>query len=147
MRFFRSVRPRSIKEGVLFKTRGVRLRIKMTKEKEDQCVTSSRSQQIVTPWEVVGEKGDDGEVAINYDKLINDFGVSRISVALVKRIEKLTGKPVHHLIRRGVFFAHRDLDHILDLYEKDKKFYIYTGRGPSSENLHIGHIIPFSLCK
>lgn len=36
-----------------------------------------------------------------------------------------------------------DLLQILDLYESGKKFYLYTGRGPSSESLHLGHLIPF----
>lgn len=41
----------------------------------------------------------------------------------------------------------RDLNEILDLYEKGEKFYLYTGRGPSSEALHLGHLIPFMFTK
>ena len=26
-------------------------------------------------------------------------------------------------------------------------FYLYTGRGPSSEALHLGHMLPFIFCK
>ena len=26
-------------------------------------------------------------------------------------------------------------------------FYLYTGRGPSSEALHLGHMLPFIYCK
>jgi tryptophanyl-tRNA synthetase len=36
---------------------------------------------------------------------------------------------------------------MLDLYEKGTKFYLYTGRGPSSEALHLGHLIPFQFTK
>jgi tryptophanyl-tRNA synthetase len=36
---------------------------------------------------------------------------------------------------------------MLDLYEAGKKFYLYTGRGPSSESLHLGHTIPFHFTK
>ncbi|KAG2583778.1 hypothetical protein PVAP13_6KG241600 [Panicum virgatum] len=36
---------------------------------------------------------------------------------------------------------------ILDLYEAGEKFYMYTGRGPSSESLHLGHLIPFMFTK
>jgi tryptophanyl-tRNA synthetase len=50
-------------------------------------------------------------------------------------------------LRRGIFFSHRDLNQILDLYEQGKKFYLYTGRGPSSEALHLGHLIPFQFTK
>jgi len=36
---------------------------------------------------------------------------------------------------------------LLDLYEKGTPFYLYTGRGPSSEALHMGHLIPFMFTK
>lgn len=38
-----------------------------------------------------------------------------------------------------------DLEIVLDLYESGQKFYLYTGRGPSSEALHMGHLIPFQF--
>jgi len=38
---------------------------------------------------------------------------------------------------------YRDFNEILDAYERGEKFYLYTGRGPSSEALHLGHLIPF----
>lgn len=31
--------------------------------------------------------------------------------------------------------------------EKGEPFYIYTGRGPSSESLHLGHMVPFLFTK
>lgn len=31
--------------------------------------------------------------------------------------------------------------------EKGEKFYLYTGRGPSSEALHMGHLVPFMFTK
>jgi hypothetical protein len=37
----------------------------------------------------------------------------------------------------------RDLNVVLDMYEAGKPFYLYTGRGPSSEALHAGHLIPW----
>lgn len=42
---------------------------------------------------------------------------------------------------------HRDLAAILDAFEAGKKFYLYTGRGPSSDSLHFGHLIPFFFTK
>lgn len=36
---------------------------------------------------------------------------------------------------------------ILTNYESGKPFYLYTGRGPSSSSMHLGHLIPFTLCK
>mmetsp|Transcript_11813 Transcript_11813/g.19963 ORF Transcript_11813/g.19963 Transcript_11813/m.19963 type:complete len:430 (-) Transcript_11813:25-1314(-) len=62
---------------------------------------------------------------------------------LVTKIESLTGQRAHRLIRRGMFFCHRDLDQCLNAYEKKQPFYLYTGRGPSAEALHLGHTIPF----
>eukprot|EP00397_Hematodinium_sp_SG-2012_P014841 GEMP01015101.1.p1 GENE.GEMP01015101.1~~GEMP01015101.1.p1 ORF type:complete len:581 (+),score=126.03 GEMP01015101.1:184-1926(+) len=94
--------------------------------------------QTVTPWDV--EAGDEG---IDYDKLIRDFGCSKISDELIARIERLTKKKAHRFLRRGLFFSHRDLEELLDNYEKGVPFYLYTGRGPSSESLHIGHLVPF----
>jgi tryptophanyl-tRNA synthetase len=92
---------------------------------------------VVTPWEVSGD--------IDYDKLIKDFGVDRITTKLIKRLEKHTGN-LHTLLRRGLFFAHRDLGWILDEYEKGNKFHLYTGRGPSGHT-HLGHLVPWIFTK
>ena len=94
---------------------------------------------IVTPWEVQGD--------IDYDKLIRDFGSSPIDQALLDRFERLTHQAPHHFLRRGLFFSHRDMHQLLDVYEKGVPFYIYTGRGPSSESMHAGHLIPFIFTK
>ncbi|VDN17824.1 unnamed protein product [Gongylonema pulchrum] len=51
------------------------------------------------------------------------------------------------MLRRGLFFAHRDLSLILDRVEQKKPFFLYTGRGPSSGSLHLGHLIPFLFAK
>src|SRR3989338_976441 len=91
----------------------------------------------ITPWEVKGN--------VDYDKLIKEFGVSRIDDALIKRLERHS-KNLHCLVRRKIFFAHRDLDFILDKYEKGNEFFLYTGRAPSG-NTHIGHLIPWMLTK
>jgi len=66
---------------------------------------------------------------------------------MIARFEAVIGKPVHHLMRRGVFFSHRDMNVILDTVEKGEKFFLYTGRGPSSEAMHLGHLIPFMFTK
>lgn len=95
--------------------------------------------QVVTPWDVEAENG------VDYDKLIDTFGCSKIDPALIARMEKLTGHKAHRYLRRGYFFSHRDLHVLLDAYEKGEKFYLYTGRGPSSGSLHMGHLIPFTF--
>ncbi|KQJ86450.1 tryptophan--tRNA ligase, cytoplasmic [Brachypodium distachyon] len=108
-------------------------------EKKEEAV---EQEQVVNPWEVSAGKG-----GIDYDKLVDQFGCQRLDAALIDRIARLTGRTPHRFLRRGLFFAHRDLNEILDLYEKGEKFYLYTGRGPSSEALHLGHLVPFMFTK
>ncbi|XP_044728069.1 tryptophan--tRNA ligase, cytoplasmic [Chrysoperla carnea] len=98
---------------------------------------------VVDPWNVTS-KSDKG---IDYEKLIKRFGSSPIDTELLTRFEKVTGKPVHHLLRRGLVFSHRDMHTILNMHETGKKFFLYTGRGPSSGAMHVGHLIPFQFTK
>jgi tryptophanyl-tRNA synthetase len=93
---------------------------------------------IVTPWDVKGN--------VDYDKLVREFGVSKIDHALVERIKNITGKEPHYFLKRGIFFAHRDLKFILDEYEKGNKFFLYTGRAPSGHT-HMGHLVPWIFTK
>lgn len=92
---------------------------------------------IVTPWHVEGK--------IDYDKLIKQFGTEKITNDLLNRVIKLAGED-HFMLRRGIFFSHRDLKTILDEYEKGNKFFLYTGRGPSGHT-HIGHLVPWVFAK
>ena len=91
----------------------------------------------VTPWEVKGN--------IDYSKLIKQFGTETIDEDLLNRIKKHTGQ-LHHMLRRNIFFTHRDLNWLLDEYEKGNKFYLYTGRGPSGP-VHLGHIVTWEFTK
>ncbi|KAL9653131.1 hypothetical protein ABK040_006348 [Willaertia magna] len=100
-------------------------------------------EDVVTPWEVESEN----DKGVDYRKLIDRFGSKEITEDDIKRIEKLTGKPAHHFLKRGIFFSHRDLNLLLDQVEQGKPFYLYTGRGPSSESMHLGHLIPFMFTK
>lgn len=95
----------------------------------------------ITPWEVTSSTG------IDYSKLINNFGCQPIESALVRRFEEVTKMKAHPWLRRGIFFSHKDLDLVLNAYEKGEEIYLYTGRGPSSESLHLGHMIPFLFTK
>src|SRR2546426_545101 len=92
---------------------------------------------VVTPWEVKG--------SVDYDRLVTQFGTERITPEILERIRKITGD-VHPMVRRGVFYSHRDLNWILDRYEKGTPFALYTGRGPSS-GIHIGHMLPWFFTK
>lgn len=119
-----------------------------TQQMEDISIKDNKMEtvdedDVVNPWEVATSSA----TGVDYDKLIKRFGSTKIDDALLQRIEKVTGKPVHHLLRRGKFFSQRDMHIILDLYEQKKPFYLYTGRGPSSDSMHMGHLIPFIFTK
>lgn len=92
---------------------------------------------VVTPWNVEGD--------IDYDRLISKFGTEKITSKLLERIKHAAGED-HFMLRRGVFFSHRDLNLILDWHDKGKKFFLYTGRGPSGHT-HIGHLVPWVFAK
>ncbi len=87
----------------------------------------------VTPYDVEGN--------VDYDIFAKDFGISLIDKKLEDRIRKIAGG-THHLLRRRIFYAHRDLGWLLDEYEKGNKFYLYTGIAPSG-SMTLGHLIPF----
>lgn len=98
---------------------------------------SDEEDFVVTPWEVRGK--------VDYDRLIEMFGTQRLDEKLKKRIYKVTGEE-HVMLRRDLFFSHRDFDWILNEYEKGNKFILYTGRGPSGP-VHIGHLVPWMFTK
>jgi tryptophanyl-tRNA synthetase len=96
-----------------------------------------KNEMVVTPWEVRGK--------VDYERLIREFGTQPLTNELLQRLAKYTGS-LHIQLRRKLFFSHRDLDTVLDLYEKGTKFVLYTGRGPSGP-VHIGHLVPWIFTK
>lgn len=99
----------------------------------------SADQVVVNPWTVKGKINDE-----KYLKLINEFGAQQLTEDLIERFEKLTGSRAHHLMRRGIFSAHRDFDKVLDDFENGKEIFLYTGRGPSGD-VHLGHVVPMEV--
>ena len=97
---------------------------------------------VVTPFNI-----ESGEKGVDYEKLVAKFGCQFVTPAHVSELEELIGQRAHHLLRRGIYFAHRDLEVILNTVRQKKPFYLYTGRGPSSLALHLGHMIPFIFNK
>lgn len=95
------------------------------------------NEMVVTPWEVRGK--------IDYERLIKEFGTQPLTDELLKKIAKHTDG-LHLQLQRKLFFSHRDLDTVLDLYDKGTKFVLYTGRGPSGP-VHIGHLVPWIFTK
>mmetsp|Transcript_24009 Transcript_24009/g.33575 ORF Transcript_24009/g.33575 Transcript_24009/m.33575 type:complete len:429 (-) Transcript_24009:393-1679(-) len=95
----------------------------------------------VSPWKVSGGS------TIDYDRIISQFGCKELSPPLLKRMEEVTKLKLPPFLRRGFGVSHRDLDKLLDQYEKGSNFYVYTGRGASSQSMHLGHLLPFLLTK
>jgi tryptophanyl-tRNA synthetase len=95
---------------------------------------------VLTPWTAQGNF-----TVEKYQKLIEEFGVEPLTNELIARFEKITGHKPHRLLRRGLFFAHRNFEEILNDYELGKRIFIYTGRGPTSDTLHLGHIVPLEF--
>jgi tryptophanyl-tRNA synthetase len=100
-------------------------------------VAAKSAKMVVTPWEVSGK--------VDYGKLVRQFGVKRIDEKLKRRLERHAG-PLHHLLRRDIFFAHMYFDEILDALDKGEKVYMYTGRAPSGP-VHLGHAVPWMLSR
>lgn len=100
-------------------------------------VNEQNNDFVVTPWEVHGK--------IDYNRLMEKFGTSPITEDLLERIRRHAGD-LHFMLRRGIFFTHRDMDWILDEFEKGNKFHLYTGRGPS-DHTHLGHLVPWVFTK
>jgi tryptophanyl-tRNA synthetase len=93
----------------------------------------NNNEMVVTPWEVKGK--------VDYERLIREFGTQPLTDELLAKVATHTDK-LHLQIERRIFFSHRDLDTVLELYEKGTKFVLYTGRGPSGP-VHIGHLVPW----
>mmetsp|Transcript_30584 Transcript_30584/g.37340 ORF Transcript_30584/g.37340 Transcript_30584/m.37340 type:complete len:678 (+) Transcript_30584:134-2167(+) len=101
-------------------------------------------EMVVDPFEVKGK--------IDYNKLISSFGSQRLTEDLLDRLLRLcksrsTVSKLHHFLTRGIFFSHRDFDKIVTCLENKQPMYLYTGRGPSSAAMHMGHLVPFLFTK
>jgi len=108
-----------------------------------EAAAAALGEDEVTPWDVNASSNK----GIDYDKLVVKFGSNKIDAELLDKFVKVTGRKPHHFLRRGMFFSHRDLNMVLDMFAAGKKFFLYTGRGPSSESMHLGHLVPFIFTK
>lgn len=93
------------------------------------------TDQIITPHHVSSKK------EFNYQILIDQFGLKPINANLLDKLKNLSNE-IHYFLERGIFYAHQDFDKILEAKATGKEIYIYTGRGPSAQALHLGHFVP-----
>ncbi len=91
----------------------------------------------VTAYEVEGK--------VDYNRLEERFGIKPITEEMEERIRKLAGES-HYLIRRKIYFAQRELNWLLDEYEKGNKFYVYTGIAPSG-SMTVAHLLQFIMAQ
>jgi len=106
------------------------------------------TEQRIDPWSVsAGTDAQGKEKEFDYIALARQWNTQIIDEPLLKRFQEVTGHRPHRWLRRGLYFSHRDLNLILDAYERGEPFFLYTGRGPSSGSMHIGHSIPFAFTK
>jgi tryptophanyl-tRNA synthetase len=128
-------------------------KIKNTTSSTQDNDNSKIEDFIVTPFEVKGK--------VDYFKLVNQFGTELItqetldlfnqvlkkSSCQVKKDKKnenyLEQLNLLHWLERGVFFTHRGFNSFLKSYLNGEKVFLYTGRGPSSNAMHLGHLVPF----
>ncbi len=80
--------------------------------------------------------------SVDYEKLTEEFGAEAITDEQRDRFPQ----PVHPMIRRGIFYAGRDLDSFLDAAEAGDRVSVVTGIGPSGP-MHLGHVLPFYVAK
>ena len=103
-------------------------------------VQSVVTESIINPWSV------EGEGAIDYSKLIAQFGVQRLTSSLLNVLMWEVGQQENYALRRNLFYSHRDLDILLQNHKNGQKFALYTGRGPSA-HVHIAHYFIWKFCK
>ena len=91
------------------------------KPTEDDFIENDDEEMKVTGTEVAGK--------VDYEKLCVQFGCDLLTNDMIDKMENLTGKRVHPMIRRKLYYAHRDFDKILKCHQDCKPWYLYTGRG------------------
>jgi tryptophanyl-tRNA synthetase len=67
-------------------------------------IDNKMTNQTVNPWQAEALNG------FNYNMLLKEFGLQRIDDSFMKKFTDITGVEPHPLMKRGIFFAHQDMD-------------------------------------
>ncbi|MFB6152220.1 MAG: tryptophan--tRNA ligase [Haloarculaceae archaeon] len=105
-----------------------------TPERSDADRSGDDAEPTVTPYAVEGG----GE--LDYEKLLERFGADPLTDEQIARF------PDHPLLRRGVYYAGRDVDRYLAAAEAGETHSVVTGVGPSGP-MHLGHALVFYLAR
>lgn len=125
-------------------------------------------EMVVTAFEVSGSIDYTKLIEKFGSRPLTPYLLRRLENVTVKRG---TVPKLHRFLRREIFFSHRDIEKICELLEDwygvhpppedpsvddDQQqgeippppttpcpIYLYTGRGPSSAAMHLGHLVPF----
>ena len=125
-------------------------------------------EMVVTAFEVSGSIDYTKLIEKFGSRPLTPYLLRRLENVTVKRG---TVPKLHRFLRREIFFSHRDIEKICELLEdwygvtppsedpsvaEDEHqgeippppttpcpIYLYTGRGPSSAAMHLGHLVPF----
>ncbi|MFC6837138.1 tryptophan--tRNA ligase [Halomarina ordinaria] len=79
---------------------------------------------------------------VDYETPVERFGAAELTDDHLARFPQ----PPHPMLRRGVFYAGRDVDALLDACESEAPLSVVTGVGPSGP-MHLGHVLPFYVAK
>ncbi|KAF3144144.1 hypothetical protein TWF703_009439 [Orbilia oligospora] len=81
---------------------------------------STNADQNIDPWNVQGAVVDGKVQAIDYDKLIQQFGTRKISPELLAKFERVTGHKPHRFLRRGWLQEVFDVPLVIMLTDDEK---------------------------
>ena len=84
----------------------------------------------IDPWS--------SQQSTDYERIRSNFGLSDIEISRIPNPNLLH--------RRGIIFAHRDLDTVLERVNRREKFGVLTGLMPSGK-MHLGHSMVINQVK
>lgn len=105
-------------------------------------VTDTDTIQMPTPADDSRDTDSQEQQATDPERLLERFGAERIDESTLRRFPD----PVSPPLRRGVFFAGRDLGRFLEAATSGDPVSVVTGVGPSGP-MHLGHVLPFYLAR
>mmetsp|Transcript_42929 Transcript_42929/g.86789 ORF Transcript_42929/g.86789 Transcript_42929/m.86789 type:complete len:753 (+) Transcript_42929:72-2330(+) len=139
---------------------------------DGSAAEAEEQEMVVDPWTVSG-KIDYGKLIDQFGSVKIDQALLARMEKIAVGSGRV--KALHPFLRRNIFFSHRDLSAICDAAESRERkvqelaaaaaesssssggggnappppppppFYLYTGRGPSSAAMHLGHLVPFLM--
>ena len=85
-----------------------------------------QEEDIVSPFNIqaVSERG------IEYGRYAERKKLERVNEEIKERIERITGGKVHRYLRRGIFFAHKEMEKVIREVEEKRPVYLLISKSP-----------------